>query len=1231
MKIIHYSFHIGCINDAAYIFTTLGHDIVFRHLSFPNFCVTDEAARDFWKAHEAEFQSYDVILTTDTVALSYIFLNQIDRLKPHLLIWNCNRFDYAMWNNPRFYELVRMTNEVHHKVTYIPWTDYELLWCGKHGVHVSENTISSVGKVLKDATYTSQRVEHDFGGQRNEYRMAENADSMFVQKYLNHSNFIDLPRFLHSKGVSTVWGGYTRFEEIQPFKGVVVLPDSFCKMFAFESIQNEILVFLPTKRFLLELVKQPNYWYNVTGFVKDTRQLTGDYINLCEWYKYSETRMYFDSLDDMVTKIRGVTAEVLADKKRWMKFYGAQIETLSLTRWRGILDKVQIYKEQKLTSYYEQYPELAAFKKFRKVIVWGYPLGSHTHSYIHGAWVKALTCLGLPVSWYHDGNFPATEDFSNCCFITEGWADKQIPVVASSTYFVHIAPNPAKYLEKGARLIEIRHNVERINDYNYLYTLPTDAEALSPDTLYRLEPNDAAVAAKRGRPVSHVPYEAVYMYWATDLLPHEIDYEDASAPHEKVLYHIGTLDGGHPLKNMKPVAEAEGVAFVHKNPWQTPLSYEEHIRLMKASYCCPDYRNYVGIDSERKGYIPCRVFKAISYGQSGITNSERTKALLGDHVEYVSSLTEIFSVTERRKEDVRWRQAAMKHVAERHTYIHRLRDLARALAKDPQTKKKKVVVIAEKGWSIDRVHKGVASALSSEYSFQYHDARHVFMDRFLADFRAADICLTSMNFYYDMIRIFPGESDRCKIVIIAHGISDMWGMPTKGDVCTSFTYGVTSEVLAGPMLDRLGVPLCVTPNGVDPSDYSYRDRNGVVKTVGWCGSEALEIKRVSWAKEIAASVGLELRIAATVPREEMAAWYNSIDLLLVTSGPDVTAESGPLPPFEAIMAGVPVIGTSVGNFSLIPGPKFATVEEGVATLRSLMSDPTQVVEVAKEQRESVLASLTYDALASKWTALFEATMNRTMSDCVFMNDGGVKIKLVKHRFSDVFRRRDNHEVLFRKISSYLIKQGIVKGNIVDLGAWIGDNSIPWALLSDRCIYAIDPSPDNCSYIAEMAALNDITNVTLIQKAISDKTEVLSTNGNIDHCSFVYNHPGAPARHTLESCSLDQLYRDQVIQDVGYIHLDVEGMEAKVVAGATELIQACRPIIAFEQHLDLDDYRGLSRCLISKGYTVFLNNEVLPGCRHDCRNLFAFPSESMTHDFIDSIHAAIGVNSLVLIT
>lgn len=336
-------------------------------------------------------------------------------------------------------------------------------------------------------------------------------------------------------------------------------------------------------------------------------------------------------------------------------------------------------------AYFEKYPELAILKTFRMIIVWGLPMGYNTHSYIHGTWVKALTALGLDVRWYHTDTWhtpltiPADIDYSNCCFITEGWADRGIPIVPSSTYFVHIAHDPAKYMSVGARLIDMRYNVEYVNDFTYTYKLPQDAHYLSPETLYKVLPNDADVAVKRGREINNTTYEAIYMYWATDLLPHEFNYDDAAAPHENTIYHLGVLDDGHPLHKMGEVAEAHGVTFKHINTWVTPQYFEDNIRIMKSSYCCPDFRNFYGIDSQRSGYIPCRVFKAISYGHTGITNSPRVKEVLGDHVEYVSSIEEIIPTVKKRENDVEWRQAAMRHVAERHTYINRICDLARAL------------------------------------------------------------------------------------------------------------------------------------------------------------------------------------------------------------------------------------------------------------------------------------------------------------------------------------------------------------------------------------------------------------------------------------------------------------------------------------------------------------------------------------------------------------------------
>jgi hypothetical protein len=351
----------------------------------------------------------------------------------------------------------------------------------------------------------------------------------------------------------------------------------------------------------------------------------------------------------------------------------------------------------------DAYSELEIFKQFRQVIVWGFPLHSHTHSYIHGAWVKTFKWLGVSVHWFHDKGFPdpATFDYSNSCFITEGWAEDKIPVRADCTYFVHIAKNPAKYLDVGARLIEIRYNVKEIHDFNYDYVLPISAKALSPQTLYEVVPNDAAVASRRGRPVHEKPYEAVYMYWATDLLPHEFNYDDAAIErNNKVVYYLGSVTQPHPVYDFIRVAQKAGVRVMVNNPWSRPLSYDDNIKLMKTSYCAPDFRTRGQADKAREfgqmngtnhldiGYIPCRVFKAISYGQTGITNSPRVKEILGEFVEYAATPEDVLPIVESRKEDVAWRQSCMRHVAENHTFLQRVRDLARAIAQTRPTESK---------------------------------------------------------------------------------------------------------------------------------------------------------------------------------------------------------------------------------------------------------------------------------------------------------------------------------------------------------------------------------------------------------------------------------------------------------------------------------------------------------------------------------------------------------------
>lgn len=250
-----------------------------------------------------------------------------------------------------------------------------------------------------------------------------------------------------------------------------------------------------------------------------------------------------------------------------------------------------------------------------------------------------------------------------------------------------------------------------------------------------------------------------------------------------------------------------------------------------------------------------------------------------------------------------------------------------------------------------------------------------------------------------------------------------------------------------------------------------------------------------------------------------------------------------------------------------------------------------------------------------------------MTHAIFTNDDNVAISLIDHPSSIDLKRRDQHEVLFRRINTFLIKTKIIKNNIIDLGAWIGDNSIPWAKNIDGIVYAIDPSPNNCNFINDTCKLNNITNVKTLQYAITNNNQILTTNDDLGHCSFVYGNPNNDGKNKVQAVSLDYLYASKSIDNIGYIHLDVEGMEYNVVEGSENIINAFRPLFSFEQHLEIENYDLILSLFKKHNYVVFLINEILPGCRHDCRNSLAFPVEMFNDHIIDDIHAYLGKNVL----
>ena len=240
----------------------------------------------------------------------------------------------------------------------------------------------------------------------------------------------------------------------------------------------------------------------------------------------------------------------------------------------------------------------------------------------------------------------------------------------------------------------------------------------------------------------------------------------------------------------------------------------------------------------------------------------------------------------------------------------------------------------------------------------------------------------------------------------------------------------------------------------------------------------------------------------------------------------------------------------------------------------------------------------------------------------FLHEGNITIRLPKisilnaalnpkkvlKRSVDFFSRPQT-EVLLRKIIFSLYEQRYIdkKKSVIDIGCWIADNSLVWAkmLKEDGTVFAIDPSVDNQLFGKGLATLNNISNIKWVNAVCSDKQGIpLSYDGSIYMAEFKV---ATESDNLMVSTTLDHIVNEK-IESIGFMHVDVEGFELKVLQGAKKIIELSRPVITFEQHISKENVDSIINFLQRYEYNVYMINEVLPGFDLDCRNFIAFDSK-----------------------
>lgn len=287
-----------------------------------------------------------------------------------------------------------------------------------------------------------------------------------------------------------------------------------------------------------------------------------------------------------------------------------------------------------------------------KFVIWGHKLHQSTHSYIHSSYYRAFRHLGYEVYWI-DKTDNIDLDLDDTVFFLEDSAKEGVPLHKNSKYITHHIDT--KYFTSAGVPYE---NILKLG--NYLPHLEKFEKV-----------NDLAHWDESQR--------CLYQCWGTNLLPDEIDINSHIKfnSNTKTLNYVGMFYEQGPwwAQNFSDIVynnhRVEFKVFTQN------ASDEENKQLIQESFLCPDFRSDWHL---QVGYIPCRIFKNISYGRVTGTNSPFVKSAFGDFVVFGGTPETLYQnlLNAELNNSVDMREA-MKMVKEKHTFVNRINNILKVL------------------------------------------------------------------------------------------------------------------------------------------------------------------------------------------------------------------------------------------------------------------------------------------------------------------------------------------------------------------------------------------------------------------------------------------------------------------------------------------------------------------------------------------------------------------------
>ena len=291
-------------------------------------------------------------------------------------------------------------------------------------------------------------------------------------------------------------------------------------------------------------------------------------------------------------------------------------------------------------------------ERFNKVVIWGLRAQEHTHSHIHRHFYATLKKLDGRVVLVDDGGENADVIEANDLVISVDVASSHLPVREGVFYCLHNCPDDIHRRIAPSRNIRLR---------TYTGSAEQTGEEWDRVTFF-----DAAT-------------RTLYQPWATDLLAGEFA-EPIIEPVGHIVFWVGSiwndrLNRGNvnEIKAMKDVLKSRGMKFVPLRG----VSDSMNIRYIRSSRIAPAI---AGRWQMQNNYLPCRMWKNISYGQLGVSNVAKFDDVFDGCTIKGRTIEELIDNTlglpaKTYREMICRQQEVVKS---NHTYVNRLLNIIRA-------------------------------------------------------------------------------------------------------------------------------------------------------------------------------------------------------------------------------------------------------------------------------------------------------------------------------------------------------------------------------------------------------------------------------------------------------------------------------------------------------------------------------------------------------------------------